>query len=320
MRDDASNTDKSVLEYQLVTALLSEQRSARRWKNARFFIWIFLFLLFCFLFILPLFSSGSSEANDHHPYVALVRLNGIIMPSMPFSAEKTLPVLNEAFHDKSAKGVVLLINSPGGSPVQASIIHDKILQLKEKYHKQVIVVAEDALASGAYLVATAADKIFVNRDTVTGSIGVIMEGFGFTDLIKKIGVSRRVFTAGANKDRLDPFEPMNTADQDKIQNILKIVHQDFINDVLAGRKGKLNGDLTELFSGDFWTGSQAVKLGLVDGTANIWDAMQNTFSTTHYRDFTPRQNLLESLLQGVSTQLHLNGVAAHDLQLEEVVS
>ena len=204
MTDRAS--EKSTLEHQLVTALLSEQKSTRRWKNARFFVWVFLFLVFIFLVMLPLFSSDDSNGNSHgSSYIALIRLNGTIMPNNPFSAAKVVPELTAAFKDKEAKGVVLLINSPGGSPVQASIIHDKIIQLKEKYHKQVIVVAEDTLASGGYLVATAADKIFVNRDTVTGSIGVIMEGFGFEDVMKKVGVTRRVFTAGANKDRMDPF-------------------------------------------------------------------------------------------------------------------
>lgn len=302
-----SDTDKSTLEYQLVTALLSEQRSTRRWKNARFFVWLTIILLFLFLAIIPALSSDEKNGNGGKTYVSLIRLSGTIMPGNPFSARKVLPELTEAFKDPDSKGVVLLINSPGGSPVQASIIHDKIMQLKEKYHKQVIVVAEDTLASGAYLVASAADKIFVSKDTVTGSIGVIMEGFGFTDIIKKIGVSRRVFTAGENKDRMDPFEPLNTADKAKIQTILTAVHQDFIADVEEGRKGKLHGDPKELFSGDFWTGTQAVQLGLADGTANVWEAMQETFKTNHYRDYSPHPGLWESLMKDVSMEMHFAG-------------
>lgn len=311
--------DKSTLEYQLVTALLSEQKSTRRWKNARFIVWVLLFLMVVFFVISPLFSDGSSNGNGSSStsYVALVRLNGTIMANNPFSAEKVIPQLTEAFRDKEAKGVVLLVNSPGGSPVQASIIHDKILQLKEKYHKQVIVVAEDTLASGAYLVATAADKIFVSKDTVTGSIGVIMEGFGFTDVMKKVGVTRRVFTAGANKDRMDPFEELKPEDKAKIATILKAVHQDFIDDVQAGRKGKLNGDPKELFSGDFWTGTQAVQLGLADGTANIWEAVQETFKTTHYRDYSPRPGVWESIMRDVSMQLHFS--FSKDLKLQEMM-
>jgi protease-4 len=290
----------------LIDTLLSEHRSTRRWKNVRFFAWIILFLLAFFLLLDPFSDTEQNGAPSHgKKYVSLVRLNGTISANDAFSAEKVIPELNRAFRDKGAKGVVLVIDSPGGSPVQASIIHDKILQLKKKYNKQVIVVAQDALASGSYLVATAADKIFVNKDTVTGSIGVIMEGFGFPDVMAKVGVTRRVFTAGANKDRLDPFMPIKPEDQAKIKTILDTVHQDFINDVTEGRKGKLKGDPKELFSGDFWTGTQAVQLGLADGTANLWEATEETFGTTHYRDYSPRPGLWESVVRDVSTQLHL---------------
>ncbi|PIZ04339.1 MAG: S49 family peptidase [Gammaproteobacteria bacterium CG_4_10_14_0_8_um_filter_38_16] len=308
-------TEKSTLEYQLVQSLLSEQKTMRRWKNTRFFIWVFLFLLTLFILIAPNFSDnthGSGHADNN--YVALIRLNGVIKPGESFSARKVLPELTRAFRDKAAKGVVLLINSPGGSPVQASIIHDKIIQLKKKYHKEVIVVGEDTLASGAYLVATAADKIFVNKDTVTGSIGVIMEGFGFENAMAKIGITRRVFTAGTNKDRLDPFEALKPQDKAKIKSILDAVHQDFVNDVEQGRKGKLNGDPAELFSGDFWTGTQAVKLGLVDGTANIWQATQETFGTTQYRDYSPTPGFWESVMRDVSTELHVRLINHTQLQ------
>ena len=294
--------DKTTLENNIIEALLSEQRSTRRWKNARFIVWLLLILAAFFFLFTPTFGSKSKNGSGDD-YISLVRLNGEIMPGSNFSARKVIPELTAAFSDKETKGVILLVNSPGGSPVQASIIHDKILQLKEKYHKEVIVVGEDTLASGAYLVATASDKIYVNADTVTGSIGVIMEGFGFSDVMKKIGISRRVFTAGDHKDRMDPFQSMNAADKEKINSVLEAVHQDFINDVTEGRKGKLNGDPKELFSGDFWTGTQAVKLGLADGTANIWEVAQQNFGTTHYRDFSPHPTLWESIMHDVSTKL-----------------
>lgn len=295
------------LENKLVASLLAEQKSTRRWKNARFFIWVILFALFLLFLNSPgLDDKQNGNGASGKSYVALVRLNGTIMPNTDFSAKKVLPELTRAFKDKDAKGVVLLINSPGGSPVQASIIHDKILQLKTKYHKEVIVVAEDTLASGAYLVATAADKIFVNKDTVTGSIGVIMEGFGFENAIAKLGVTRRVFTAGTNKDRLDAFEAIKPEDKAKIKTILDAVHQDFINDVTEGRKGKLNGDPKELFSGDFWTGTQAVQLGLADGTATVWQATQGTFGTTHYRDYTPHPSMWGEIMRDISMEMHLS--------------
>jgi len=279
-------------------------------------VWLILFLIVLFILIGPSFSSGKSDDHDGS-YISLVRLNGEIMANNNFSARKVIPELTAAFSDKESKGVILLINSPGGSPVQASLIHDKILQLKEKYHKQVIVVGEDTLASGAYLVATAADKIFVNADTVTGSIGVIMEGFGFADAMKKIGISRRVFTAGANKDRLDPFESIKPEDQAKIKDVLDAVHQDFINDVTVGRKGKLNGDPKELFSGDFWTGTQAAKLGLVDGTGDVWEVAQSNFGTTHYRDYSPHDSFFESVMRDVSMKLPL-GLDSHT-KLQEII-
>lgn len=303
------------LEEKLVKSLMADRRSDRRWRNFRFFVYVAILLLYASIIINPPFlSKDNTAAVSKKPYVALLRLNGVIMPQSGFSAEKIIPQLNAAFTDKQAKGVVLLINSPGGSPVQASIIHDKILDLKKRYKKKVIVVGEDTLASGAYLVATAADKIYVNQDTLTGSIGVIMNGFGFVDAIDKLGVTRRVFTAGGNKDRLDPFKPLNTADTDKVRSVLDAVHQSFIQDVIDGRGNKLKGNRQELFSGDFWTGAQAQKLGLVDGTENLWTVLQDQFGVRYYRDYTRKPSLLRSLLGGVNSELNL-GLFNHQAPL-----
>lgn len=298
------------LQETLVRSLLSEHKSSRRWKNARFIIWLLVFFLFYFSLMGPLFKDQNAPPF-RKPYVSLIRLGGTIMPGNEFSARKILQPLQKAFSDKHSKGVVLLVNSPGGSPVQAAIIHDKIVQLKKKYHKKVIVVAEDMLASGAYLVATAADKIYVNADTLTGSIGVIMAGFGFKDAIGKIGVSRRVFTAGKNKDRLDAFRALNPADIEKVHKVLANVHANFIDYVMQGRKGKLHGDKKELFSGDFWEGQTAVKLGLADGVANIWTAMDQDFGTTYYQDYSPRPSFWETVAHDMSMQLHLALTESH---------
>lgn len=297
-----------MIEQEIIKDFLADRRRDRIWRNVRWagymVIWIlFLFLLFAMVGFS--FSGSKSDVGTGQPYVALIRFSGIILPETDFSAEKAVPQLNQAFADVNAKGVVLVINSPGGSPVQASIIHDKIMALKAQYKKKVIVVGEDTLASGSYLVATAADKIFVNKDTLTGSIGVIMEGFGANDAIAKIGVQRRVFTAGDHKDRLDPFQPLNPGDVDKVKDVLAQVHQNFIDDVLKGRQGKLQGDQKELFSGDFWNGEQAVKLGLADDTLNLWDALQQEFHTKYYRDYSVKPSLLQSLLTGVGTEFHL---------------
>lgn len=292
MQDNQVNDQ--ALSVELVKELIKERRSERRWKNSRFFIILLLVLLVGWQLMR---GSGPVSADDDHQkgYVALIHLDGMIAPQENFSAENVLPVLRDAFRDSEAKGVILDIDSGGGTPVQASIIHDAILQLKKKYHKKVIVVGEDMLASGAYLVAVAGDKIYVSPDTITGSIGVIMKGFGFPDLIKKYGIERRVYTAGENKDRLDPFLPQNKEDIAKIQSVIAEVHQNFIQVVMEGRKGKLHGDTKELFSGDFWSGQTALKLGLVDGLGNVIDVMQSEFHVSHYKDYTDSGSMLKTL-------------------------
>ena len=296
--------DNASLEQELVTSLIRDRRSDRRWRNIRFFS--FIFLIGAFVFYLNYTPSHAHNSNAKKSYVSLVTMYGPIFSDKAFSAEQVIPELHNAFKDKDSKGVVLVIDSPGGSPVQASIIHDKIMQLKQKYHKKVIVLGGDALASGAYLVATAADKIYVHTDTLTGSIGVIMDGFGFNDLMTKLGVSRRVFTAGDHKDRLDPFEPLNPQDVAKVKAVLEDVHQSFIQDVVDGRQGKLKGTPDELFSGDFWTGRQATTLGLADGTGNLWTIMDAEFKTNMYRDYTTKPNLIDVLVKGISTSFNLH--------------
>ncbi len=286
----------------LVQALIKERRSERRWKNIRFFIGLFIIVVIgCLVFKQK--SPAALDGKDEKGYVALIHLDGMIAPGENFSAEDVLPLLRDAFRDTEAKGIILDINSGGGTPVQASIIHDGILEMKKKYHKKVIVVGEDLMASGAYFVAVAADKIYVNPNTITGSIGVIMKGFGFPELIKKYGIERRVYTAGVNKDRLDPFLPQNKEDIAKVQSVIKEVHENFIQTVMEGRKGKLHGDTKELFSGDFWSGQTAVKLGLVDALGNLSDVMQSEFHVSHYKDYSQSGSLLRSLASQFGTSL-----------------
>lgn len=298
------------MDEQIVKLLLDDRKRDRRWRNIRFFIMAFFTLLFIILVFAP--SGGRLRAGPiKKPYVALIRLNGTISDRTSFSARKVIPLLNKAFADKKAKGVILVINSPGGSAVQASIIHDKIEQLKKKYKKKVVVLGVDALASGGYLIATAADKIFTNKDTITGSIGVIMGGFGFTEAIQKLGITRRVFTAGNNKDRLDPFKPITPQDVTKIKSLLTMAHQNFINDVLQGRKGKLRGDKNELFSGDFWTGERAQQLGLIDGTGNLWVILKSQFGVSHYKNYSLRPSLIDVIFKGVNSRLNIPGLSSH---------
>jgi protease IV len=296
--------DSNLMVQDLVTELLKERRRDRRWRNLRFFAG-FALIVFTIVCLVVGSHGPAITGKDSGGYVALVRLDGMIAPGANFSAEQVIPQLQEAFADSQAKGVVLDINSGGGTPVQASIIHDEIMMLKKKFKKKVIVVGEDMLASGAYFVAVSADKIYVNPNTVTGSIGVIMEGFGYPDLIKKIGIERRVLASGVHKDRLDAFQPTTPEDVAKIHSILDEVHGNFNQSVLQGRQGKLHGDTKELFSGDFWTGKSALKLGLVDELGNLSDAMLTEFNVSNYKDYSLSNNVLKSLINQVGAYLDL---------------
>lgn len=294
-----SDSNHTELTNHLVHDLLKEKRADRRWKNIRFVFW---FMLFAYIIFSTMshFDKKVTSVVSTKRYAALIRLEGMIAPERDFSAENVVPLLKEAFEDKNAEGVVIDINSPGGTPVQASIIHDAILAFKKKYHKKVVVVGEDLLTSGAYFISVAADKIYVNPNTLTGSIGVIMKGFGFVDAMKKIGVERRVYTAGTAKDRLDPFLPQNPEDLQKMQSVMNEVHQNFVNAVLEGRKGKLK-DTDKLFTGDFWSGQSAVNLGLVDGTGNLMEAMNIEFNTTEYKEYNGYSNVFKFLSGQLNT-------------------
>lgn len=288
----------------LVRDLIKEKRSDRRWRNIRFFIGFFLIVALLVLIFTQTTQPSISE-GEGTGYISLIRLDGMIGPGEGFSAEVVVPILQSAFEDTEAKGVILAINSGGGTPVQASIIHDKIIELKKKYHKKVIVVGEDMLASGAYFVAVAADKIYVNPSSITGSIGVIMKGFGFPDLIKKIGIERRVYTAGTEKDRLDPFLPQDQNDIDKIRQVIDEVHSNFIQVVKDGRKGKLTADEATLFNGDFWSGPTAMKLGLIDGLGNLSDTMQKEFKVSRYKDYSQSASVLKTLVGQMGSSLNM---------------
>ena len=284
----------------LLQALLKEKRSERRWRNFRFLLWFALIIFFAWW----AFSSNyvSSPSLDGG-YVALIQLEGTIEPGSDFSADTVVPALKQALSDDRAKGLILEINSGGGTPVQSAIIHDAILALKKKYKKKVVVVGEDFLASGAYYIAVAADEIYVNPNTITGSVGVIMKGFGFSDLLTKLGIERRVYMSGVAKDRMDPFLPQNKADIEKANQILGEVQTNFNNAVLAARRGKLHADPATLFNGDFWSGTTALKLGLVDGLGNLMDVMEQEFKVSHFHDYTPSSSFINKMAGSLGTSV-----------------
>lgn len=284
------NDEQKVVET-LISDLLSERRTDRWLKNIRFVLWFGLIAFVTF----QIMRTNTNATRFAESHVAMIKLDGMIATGRDFSADVVLPLLQEAFEDKNSVGILIDINSPGGTPVQSAIIHDEILRLKAKYHKKVVVVGEDLLTSGAYFVAVAADKIYVNQSTLTGSVGVVMKGFGFVDAMKKLGVERRVYVSGNNKDRLDPFLPQNAADTKKIASVMQEVHQHFIEAVLAGRKGKLKADAATLFNGDFWSGSTALTLGLVDGLGNWPTVLVKEWGKTPYQEYGAGNNFIRML-------------------------
>lgn len=242
------------------------------------------------------------------PYAALVRIEGLIDPEQRANAHKVNAALTSAFEDPRAKGVVLLINSPGGSPVQASLIHDRLLSLRARYpNKPVWAIGEDMLTSGAYFVAVAAPNVCVNRSTMTGSIGVVMEGWGLDRTIGRWDIERRVFTAGDHKRRLDAFQPLRSQDQEKAAELLHAIHEHFIQAVRDGRGERLKGEASELFSGDYWTGEQASEFGLVDGLCDLESVIQQHLGVQQLKDYTLPPNLFARMANsfGVLVQSQL---------------
>jgi protease-4 len=287
-------TNNNEITTTLIRDLLKEKRADRRSKYIRSILWLLL-MFYIFFSIFRLFGPQGPTPPLASKYAALIRLDGMIAPGRDLSSNEILPIVKQAFEDKDAVGVIIVINSPGGTPVQAAIIHDALNAFKHKYHKKLVVVGEDLLTSGAYYVAVAADKIYVNPNTITGSVGVIMKGFGFVDAIKKLGIERRVYTAGDNKDRLDPFLPQNPEDLKKIQQVMSEVHKNFVDAVLTGRKNKLKADPSILFSGDFWSGQTALTLGLVDGLGNLTDVLDKEFNTSRYKEYNTGGGLFRLL-------------------------
>jgi len=238
----------------------------------------------------------------HGDYVALVRVQGEIMPNALASANNLVPTIKRACEDEDAKGVVLHINSPGGTPVQADQIYQAIMECRTKNHKKVIAVGEDALTSGAYWIAVAADAIYVNASTMTGSIGVKTDGFG-VDLSRRLaeyGIERRVQTAGENKNRSDMFKPLSEADKSKTNELLTELHRNFIDVVKTNRGPRLVADPNVAFSGDYWSGRTALTMGLVDGLADMPKVLHDVYQVEQVVDYSPQPSMLDNLRRGIN--------------------
>ena len=288
---DQPGWERATLE-KLAFASLNEQKSARKWKTFTRLAWLVFFIAVAWVVFMPSSTgSGQDMSGDH---TAVIEIKGEIASGGEASSDEILPALRAAFEDKAAKAVVLLINSPGGSPVQAGIINDEILRLKAIHNKPVYAVVEETCASAAYYIAVAADEIFVDKASIVGSIGVLMDSFGFTGLMDKLGVERRLMTAGENKGFLDPFSPQTEKQRAFAQGMLNQIHTQFIDTVKKGRGKKLK-ETPEMFSGLFWSGQQAIELGLADKLGTLDFVAREVVKAEDIIDYTRRDNVAERL-------------------------
>jgi protease-4 len=276
------------LVTKLATAALKEQRRARLWGI------FFKLLTFGYVTLILLMAVDWKTADvGGRKHTAMVEVNGLIAPGTDASAEKITTALQAAFKDKNTQGVVVRCNSPGGSPVQAQTIYDEMKRLRKKYPDvPLYAVIEDVCASGGYFVAVGADRIYVGKASIVGSIGVLMNGFGFTGLMEKLGIERRLITVGENKGMLDPFSPLEEKDKEHVRKLMGDIHEQFVGVVREGR-GKRLKDAPEIFSGLIWTGQRSVDLGLADGFGSLEYVAREVVKAEEIVDFTQKEGLAE---------------------------
>ncbi|SEO15607.1 protease-4 [Duganella sp. CF517] len=289
----AANWEREVLE-KLVFATLKEQKSSRRWGI--FFKFATLLVIVVALSTYFDFSwTGSEETLGRH--TALIEIEGAIESEGSGAASVVIPALNKAFSDSGSVAVVMHINSPGGSPVQAGMIVDEMNRLRKGYPgKPLYVVVDEICASGCYYIAAGADRIYVNKASIVGSIGVLMDGFGFTGFMDKVGVERRLLTAGENKGFMDPFTPLTDKHKQYAQAMLDEIHQQFIQVVRNGR-GKRLKESPEMFSGLFWTGAKSIDMGLADALGTVDSVARDVIRAEDIVDYTQHEGLPERVLK-----------------------
>jgi protease-4 len=288
-----SNWEREVLE-KLVFATLKERKAARRW-SIFFKAATLLVVVFALSVYFDFWSGSDSETLGRH--TALIEVDGAIESEGSGSAAVVIPALNKAFSDTGSVAVVLHINSPGGSPVQAGMIVDEMQRLRKGYPaKPLYVVVDEICASGCYYIAAGADRIYVNKASIIGSIGVLMDGFGFTGIMEKLGVERRLLTAGENKGFMDPFSPVTEKHKQHAQEMLNEIHQQFIQVVRTGR-GKRLKETPDIFSGLFWTGSRAIEMGLADAYGTVDSVARDVIKAEDIVDYTQHEGLPERVLK-----------------------
>ena len=284
---------------------LRDRRSERRWRIVSRIFW----LLVLALIVFALYSGRGRAAPPAGPHTALIEIRGEIGDGMEASADNLLPGIRTAFEDDGAKAVVLRINSPGGSPVQAGILNDEIRRLKALHHKKVYAVVDETCASGAYYIAVAADEIYADKASIVGSIGVLMDSWGATGLIDKLGIERRLLTAGENKGIGDPFSPLPPKQRAFLQTMLDQIHQQFIGVVRQGRGTRLK-ETPEMFSGLFWNGQQALELGLIDHLGSLDQVAREVVKADEVIDYTPKENVAERLAKRFGASIGAGAVKA----------
>ncbi len=288
------------LVEKLAAESLVERRRARRWSIFFRLVYLLVFLVIGLTVIGIAGRSGLGVAGSH---AAVIDVRGTIEEGGSNSAERINDALLSAFETDAGVGIILRINSPGGSPVQAGQIYDEIRRLRTKYpDKPLFAVIEEVGASGGYYVAAAADRIYADKASLVGSIGVLIDGFGFTGAMEKLGIERRLLTAGANKGFLDPFSPQDETDRLHAQRLLDVIHRQFVEAVRQGRGDRLR-DQPELFTGLVWTGSRAVELGLVDAMGTVRSVARDELKVSAIVDYTPRESVAERLARQVGAQL-----------------
>jgi protease-4 len=284
---------------------LKDRRSERRWRVFFRLAWLGLFIAVFWAVL----SARNVAATPSGPHTALVEVRGEIAEGTEASAEVLVAALKAAFEDEGALAVVIRFNSPGGSPVQAGIVNDEIRRLKELHRKKVYAVVEEVCASGAYYIAVAADEIYTDKASIVGSIGVLMDGFGFTGTMEKLGVERRLITAGANKGIGDPFTPLSDKHRAYTQAMLDQIHQQFIDVVKEGRGQRLKVG-PDTFSGLFWNGEEAVKLGFADHLGNLDYVAREVIKAEDIIDYTPKENVAERLAKRFGASIGAGAVKA----------
>lgn len=291
-------TEKTI--EKMLYATIKEQRSKRRW-GIFFKLLIMGYLIALLLMFMP---SGSKKISQTVEHTAVINIDTEIGANSPSSAENINKSLTNAFENPNARAIILSLNSPGGSPVQSGVIYDEILRLRKQYpYKPVYAVVSDICASGCYYIAVAADEIYVNEASLIGSIGVMFNGFGLVGLSEKIGLQRRLVTAGSNKDFLDPFRPVKPEQEAFLQNMLNIIHEQFIDKVKARRGDKLDTN-PDIFSGLVWTGQQALPLGLADAYGSVDYVAREIIGETTMIDYTYQESFFGGLAKGFGASLN----------------